>query len=62
MCNCPSRPSCVEHKEARWLVALMTWVLSTAVVVVVLMTPAYLQKVFHIAAGRCHEGQCRGQQ
>jgi nitrate/nitrite transporter NarK len=27
----------------------MTWVLSTAVVVVVLMAPMYLQKVFHIA-------------
>lgn len=38
-----------EHKEACWLVALMTWVLSTAVVVVVLMAPMYLQKVFHIA-------------
>ncbi|MBB2777591.1 UNVERIFIED_ORG: MFS family permease [Comamonas terrigena] len=38
-----------EHKQACWLVALMTWVLSTAVVVVVLMTPSYLQKVFHIA-------------
>ena len=38
-----------DHKEASWLVALMTWVLSTGVVVVVLMAPAYLQKVFHIA-------------
>ena len=37
-----------DHKEASWLVALMTWVLSTGVVVVVLMAPAYLQKVFHI--------------
>lgn len=38
-----------EHREASVLVALMTWVLSTAVVVVVLFTPSYLQKVFHIA-------------
>ena len=38
-----------EHRAACVLVALMTWVLSTAIVVVVLFTPAYLQKVFHIA-------------
>ena len=38
-----------EHKEASWLVALMTWVLSTAIVVVVLFTPSYLQKVFQIS-------------
>lgn len=37
-----------DHREACVLVALMTWVLSTAVVVVVLFTPSYLQKVFHI--------------
>ena len=36
------------HREACVLVALMTWVLSTAIVVVILFTPAYLQKVFHI--------------
>ncbi|GAB2467438.1 MFS transporter [Comamonas humi] len=38
-----------DHRAACVLVALMTWVLSTAIVVVVLFTPAYLQKVFHIA-------------
>lgn len=38
-----------EHREASVIVALMTWILSTAVVVVILFTPAYLQKVFHIA-------------
>lgn len=37
-----------EHREASVLVALMTWVLSTAIVVVVLFTPSYLQKMFHI--------------
>ncbi len=36
------------HREACVVVALMTWVLSTAIVVVILFTPAYLQKVFHI--------------
>lgn len=39
-----------EHRPAIALVALMTWVLSTAVVVVVLFTPAYLQKAFGIPA------------
>lgn len=38
-----------DHREACVVVALMTWILSTAVVVVILFTPAYLQKVFHIA-------------
>ena len=38
-----------DHREASVIVALMTWVLSTAIVVVILFTPAYLQKVFHIA-------------
>ncbi|QXZ09442.1 MFS transporter [Comamonas sp. Y33R10-2] len=38
-----------DHREACVVVALMTWVLSTAIVVVVLMAPAYLQKVFQIA-------------
>lgn len=39
-----------EHRAAVVLVALMTWVLSTAIVVVILFTPTYLQKVFHIPA------------
>ncbi|AVT12057.1 MFS transporter [Paracidovorax avenae] len=39
-----------DHKGAMLLVALMTWVLSTAVVVVVLITPSYLQKVYHLPA------------
>ena len=38
-----------DHREASVVVALMTWILSTAVVVVILFTPSYLQKVFHIA-------------
>lgn len=37
-----------EHRQACVVVALMTWILSTAVVVVILFTPSYLQKVFHI--------------
>lgn len=39
-----------EHRAAVVLVALMTWVLSTAIVVVILFTPTYLQKVFHVPA------------
>ena len=39
-----------DHREASVVVALMTWILSTAVVVVILFTPSYLQKVFHIDA------------
>ena len=38
-----------DHREASVIVALQTWILSTAVVVVILFTPSYLQKVFHIA-------------
>jgi len=39
-----------EHRPAIALVALMTWVLSTAIVVVILFTPVYLQTVFQIPA------------
>jgi len=39
-----------EHRAAIGYVALMTWVLSAAIVVVVLFTPTYLQKVHHIPA------------
>lgn len=37
-----------EHRAASVLVGLLTWVLSAAIVVVVLFTPTYLQKVHHI--------------
>lgn len=39
-----------EHRGACVLVGLLTWVLSAAIVVVVLYTPTYLQKVHHIPA------------
>jgi MFS family permease len=39
-----------EHRGAVVLVGLLTWVLSAAIVVVVLITPTYLQKVHHIPA------------
>ncbi|MBS0427067.1 MAG: MFS transporter [Proteobacteria bacterium] len=37
-----------EHRGPSVFVALLTWVLSAAIVVVVLYTPTYLQKVHHI--------------
>ena len=39
-----------EHRAASVFVALLTWVLSAAIVVVVLYTPTYLQKVHHVPA------------
>ncbi len=39
-----------DHRGACMLVALLTWVLSAAIVVVVLLTPTYLQKVYMIPA------------
>lgn len=39
-----------EHRAACVLVGLLTWVLSAAIVVVVLITPNYLQKVHHLPA------------
>jgi MFS family permease len=39
-----------EHRGPSLFVALLTWVLSAAIVVVVLYTPTYLQKVHHIPA------------
>jgi len=39
-----------EHRPASLFVGLLTWVLSAAIVVVVLYTPSYLQKVHHVPA------------
>jgi MFS family permease len=39
-----------EHRAASVFVALLTWVLSAAIVVVVLYTPTYLQKVHRVPA------------
>jgi MFS family permease len=39
-----------EHRGAIVFVGLLTWVLSAAIVVVVLYTPTYLQKVHHVPA------------
>ncbi|KTT27302.1 MFS transporter [Pseudacidovorax intermedius] len=39
-----------DHRAPVLYVALLTWVLSAAIVVVVLYTPTYLQKVHHVPA------------
>ncbi|BBF85595.1 L-proline/glycine betaine transporter ProP [Aquitalea magnusonii] len=39
-----------QHKHAVLVSVLLTWLLSAAIVVVILMTPTYLQKQFGIAA------------
>lgn len=46
----PLRTVLREHRAAVVFVALLTWVLSGAIVVVVLYTPTYLQKVHDIPA------------
>ncbi|MBS0343697.1 MAG: MFS transporter [Proteobacteria bacterium] len=47
-----------EHRLACVFVALLTWVLSAAIVVVVLYTPTYLQKVHHVPAALALEANC----
>ncbi|KAF1025347.1 MAG: Proline/betaine transporter [Pseudomonas sp.] len=45
----PLRTVLREHRESIVLSALLTWLLSAGVVVVILMTPALLQGVYHFA-------------
>ncbi len=40
-----------EHRESVVLTMLMTWLLSAAIVVMILMTPALLQKLYSVPAG-----------
>ncbi|SFM19996.1 MFS transporter [Variovorax sp. OV329] len=47
-----------EHRLACVYVALQTWVLSAAIVVVVLYTPTYLQKVHHVPAALALQANC----
>lgn len=47
-----------EHRAASLLVGLLTWVLSAAIVVVVLFTPTYLQTVHHIPVTLALEANC----
>ena len=39
-----------EHRAATLLALALTWVLTAAIVVVILFTPMYLQQVFHVPA------------
>src|SRR5690606_13505669 len=47
-----------EHRLACLLTAGMTWALSTCVVVVILMTPTLLQRLYHIPAATALEANC----
>ncbi len=47
-----------EHRTACLLTAGMTWALSTTVVVVILMTPTLLQRLYHIPAPTALEANC----
>ena len=47
-----------EHRQACLMTAGLTWALSTAVVVVILMTPAILQSVYNMPAQTALEANC----
>jgi MFS family permease len=47
-----------EHRLACLLTGIYTWSLSTAVVVLILMTPTMLQKMYHIAPTVALEANC----
>lgn len=49
-----------DHRAASVLTAGMTWCLSGAVVVVILMTPSYLQTVHHLPAKLVMQANCAG--
>ncbi|MFL9926370.1 MFS transporter [Herbaspirillum lusitanum] len=49
-----------EHRAACLVTAAMTWALSGAIVVVILMTPSYLQTWYKIPAKLAMEANCAG--
>ncbi|MDQ8020727.1 MAG: MFS transporter [Moraxellaceae bacterium] len=49
-----------EHRAGCLLTGAYTWSLSTAVVVLILMTPTLLQKMYHIAPADALEANCVG--
>lgn len=49
-----------EHRAAVITGMLMTWLLTTAIVVVILMTPTLLQRGYHLAAGPVLNASCAG--
>jgi len=46
----PIKTVLMEHRAATVLALALTWVLTAAIVVVILFTPTYLQQVFHVPA------------
>jgi MFS family permease len=46
----PIKMVLMQHLPATLLALALTWVLTAAIVVVILFTPAYLQQVFHVPA------------
>jgi MFS family permease len=46
----PIKTVLMEHRAATLLALALTWVLTAAIVVVILFTPTYLQQVFHVPA------------
>ncbi|SMC20486.1 Predicted arabinose efflux permease, MFS family [Andreprevotia lacus DSM 23236] len=51
----PLKPILERHLPAVGVSMLLTWVLSAAIVVVILMTPNYIQKVFHVTDAMASE-------
>jgi MFS family permease len=49
-----------DHRGAVVAGMLMTWLLTTAIVVVILMTPTLLQRGYHLAAGPVLNASCAG--
>ncbi len=49
-----------DHRKALVAGMLMTWLLTTAIVVVILMTPTLLQRGYHLAAGPVLNASCAG--
>lgn len=49
-----------KHRMAVVTGMLMTWLLTTAIVVVILMTPTLLQRGYHLAAGPVLNASCAG--
>lgn len=54
----PLRSVVVNHKKEIVVSMLMTWLLSAGIVVVILMTPTYLQKQFGIPAAQALQANC----
>jgi MFS family permease len=54
----PLRAVMRDHRPAIVLSGLLTWMLSAAIVVVILMTPALLQKVYNVQSVATLQANC----